>query len=60
MPGFGCPSVTSMHSPTAVKAINPAELLAFEMHKIGGSQGLILTNGLPAFSSLLAPFHLIS
>ena len=23
--------------------VNPAKLLAFEMHKIGGSQGLILT-----------------
>ena len=24
--------------------VNPAKLLAFEMHKIGGSQGLILTD----------------
>ena len=23
--------------------MNPAELLAFEMHKIGGSEGLVLT-----------------
>jgi hypothetical protein len=42
MPRFGFLSVMYLQL-TAVCGVNPAKLLAFEMHTRGGSQGLILT-----------------